>query len=345
MSIVRVAAGASRAEFESASCERVLHAALRAGFDLPHECATGTCGTCRATITAGNATALWPEAPGTAKLRAPGDVLMCQIAANDELALSVRGKIGRLPHPPEYCDGRIVGRRALTPDIIEFAVQLAQPLRFVAGQFVLLEFADIAGPRAYSMTTYRSEASANLHFLIRNTGTGQVSRRLFTSPPDEGPVRVFGPLGKAIFDPAGRRPFLAIAGGSGIAGMLSILDHAGQTGHFSRHPSRLVFALRAPGATYLLDELAAAVRAAAGGLTVLVAFSDEPAALPLAAAYPELRFVVGFAHEVARDLPPVDGDVPIHYVAGPPAMVDATLRMLVLDKKTPSADIRYDRFG
>ena len=68
MSIVRVAAGASRAEFESASCERVLHAALRAGFDLPHECATGTCGTCRATITAGNATALWPEAPGTAKL-------------------------------------------------------------------------------------------------------------------------------------------------------------------------------------------------------------------------------------------------------------------------------------
>ena len=37
-------------DFDAQPGERVLYAGLRAGIDLPYECATGTCGTCKAKL-------------------------------------------------------------------------------------------------------------------------------------------------------------------------------------------------------------------------------------------------------------------------------------------------------
>ncbi len=35
-------------EFDARPGEKLLHAGLRGGIDLPYECSTGTCGTCKA---------------------------------------------------------------------------------------------------------------------------------------------------------------------------------------------------------------------------------------------------------------------------------------------------------
>jgi toluene monooxygenase electron transfer component len=51
-------------EFEARAGEKVLHAGLRAGLDLPYECATGTCGTCKAALVCGAVDDLWDQAPG-----------------------------------------------------------------------------------------------------------------------------------------------------------------------------------------------------------------------------------------------------------------------------------------
>ncbi|HEY4350712.1 MAG TPA: 2Fe-2S iron-sulfur cluster-binding protein, partial [Paraburkholderia sp.] len=51
-------------EFEALPGERVLHAGLRAGIALPYECATGTCGTCKATLVGGTVNDGWVGAPG-----------------------------------------------------------------------------------------------------------------------------------------------------------------------------------------------------------------------------------------------------------------------------------------
>ena len=40
-------------EFDALPGERILYAGLRAGIDLPYECATGTCGTCKAKLVSG----------------------------------------------------------------------------------------------------------------------------------------------------------------------------------------------------------------------------------------------------------------------------------------------------
>src|SRR5438105_13886969 len=73
-------------EFEARGRESVLYAGLRAGIDLPYECATGTCGTCKATLASGRVLDAWPQAPGKKHLKSgTSEFLMCQCSAEEDL--------------------------------------------------------------------------------------------------------------------------------------------------------------------------------------------------------------------------------------------------------------------
>jgi len=337
--------GAARS-FDLPPGERVLHAGLAAGLGLPHECATGTCGSCRARIECGMAERLWADAPGARNFRSDDDVLMCQITAPDTLSLSIRTQLQQSLNPlPRHAMGLLREVERLTPDVARFAVKLPEPMRYKAGQFVLVSLEGIAGPRAYSMTSYTPD-SRELNLLVRRCDGGAASERLFDGATEPKAVQVFGPLGKAVFEPEEARPFTAIAGGSGIAGLLSILDHAAQARFFARHPSELFFGLRNPQTAYSLDDLDDAASASGGNLKVTVAFSDAGFPDELAVRHPNLSFTQGLVHEVASATMSTSPDVrPIHYVAGPPVMVDTTMRMLILNRKVSPTDIRYDKFG
>jgi toluene monooxygenase electron transfer component len=335
-----------RVAFPVPAGERVLLAGLAAGVALPHECASGTCGTCRAQVTTGECERLWPEAPGARALRDPADVLMCQVAARGSTELAIRTTLPTEPlvPAPRWVAGRLRRAERLTADVVTFTVALEAALPFLAGQFVLLDLPDVAGPRAYSMI-HRCNGEARLGLLVRR-GPGAGTARLF-APGDEAlPVRVFGPLGRAVFRAEEARPFIAIAGGSGVAGMLAILDEALAAGALAQRPARLFFGLREASQAYMLEHLAGLVRAGPA-LAVDVVFSDAAAPEPLRAALRELRFAHGLVHEHAANalaMAPRDPAL-LHYVAGPPAMVDATMRALVIGLKVPPTEIRYDRFG
>jgi toluene monooxygenase electron transfer component len=337
-----------RVSFLCREGERLLLAGLAEGVGLPHECASGTCGSCRAKVLEGSCASLWPEASGMRHLRgAPGEVLMCQTRLLGPLELSIRGRLPPPPAPrPAATPGVMRETARLTPEIATFRIDLPEPMPYEAGQFVLVELDGIPGPRAWSMTSHAPGRSA-LDLLVRRAQGGACSARLFGERASDLPVRVFGPLGRAVFRPEEGRPFTAVAGGSGIAGMLAILDRALATGALVAHPSQLFFGLRDRGSAYLLDRLAAAVRQAAGGLEVTVAFSDAPPDEATRLAHPELRFAAGLVHEVAAaalSAAPHDPAM-LHFVAGPPPMVDAAMRALVIGLKVPPTEIRYDRFG
>ncbi|HVJ11258.1 MAG TPA: 2Fe-2S iron-sulfur cluster-binding protein, partial [Burkholderiales bacterium] len=55
--------------FEAGAGEKILYAGLRAQAGLPYECATGTCGTCKAKLVEGRIDDAWPEAPGRKLLK------------------------------------------------------------------------------------------------------------------------------------------------------------------------------------------------------------------------------------------------------------------------------------
>jgi toluene monooxygenase electron transfer component len=80
-------------------------------------------------------------------------------------------------------------------------------------------------------------------------------------------------------------------------------------------------------------------------LSVTVALSDEDVPTSLSAAYPGFGFGRGFVHAVtAERMKGRFADVRA-YVAGPPPMVDASLRFLLREARLKPDDIRYDKFS
>jgi toluene monooxygenase electron transfer component len=63
------------------------------------------------------------------------------------------------------------------------------------------------------------------------------------------------------------------------------------------------------------------------------------------ARYPALTFESGFPHEIAaRDLAGRFAGR-VAYLAGPPILVDVSIRMLITQGRLPVRDIRYDKFS
>jgi toluene monooxygenase electron transfer component len=327
--------------------EKILYAGLRQGLGLPYECGSGTCGTCRARLIEGDIADPWPEAPGRSFLKDPGEFLMCQCTARGDLALQVASAVESLADDgcrPRHLSGVVRGRRPLAPDVLGVDLEVAPPLAFEAGQFVLLQAPGISGHRGYSMVNFDRPAS-RLAFVVKRKPGGSVSEWLFAPEAEGARVSVFGPLGRATFAPDLGQPILCVAGGSGIAGMMSILARAAGARHFDRYPGDVFFGVRTLADLFLAEELAGLRRRFPDTLRVTVALSD--AAVPASARddHPELAFDTGLVHEVTtRAMRGRFGGVRA-YVAGPPPMVDASIRMLLKDGRLSPRDIRYDKFS
>ena len=332
-------------QFDCDPGERILHAGLRRGVELPYECATGTCGTCKARRVSGHVESEWPDAPGRRYLKSEAELLMCQSVARDDCALEVGAPLKEASAPaPRALAGVVRGCRGLTHDVMAFDLDLDQPLDFVAGQFAIVTVPGIPGARAYSMVNFDRQAE-RLSFVVKRKPGGAVSEWLFGGPVEGTRLDVFGPLGHATFQPGLRKHVLCIAGGSGIAGMMSILTLAGQAEHFAAWDGHVFFGVRTARDGFFLDELERFRGQWPGRLGVTVALSDEDVPASLVAAYPGLTFARGLVHAVAGErMQGRFADVRA-YVAGPPPMVDASLRLLLREARLPPADIRYDKFS
>lgn len=345
---VSVRARGGSFEFDCAEGEKILHAGLRAGIALPYECATGVCGTCKAEVGKGEIDEGWPAAPGRAYARPErSEFLMCQATARSDCAIGVRARVARLADgvpAPGAVAGRIARIEELTHDVRRVAVALDRPVSFDAGQFMLVGAAAVEGRRAYSMADYRPSTD-RLAFVVKRVAEGGFTGWLFAGDRTGAGLDLFGPLGVATYAPPLPNDLVCIAGGSGLAPMLSILDHAIAAGHFETRCGDLFFGVRTERDVYLLDRLEAWAGHEPERLKVTVVLSDAAPTAQLAAAHPRLRFDAGLVHEAAMRRMAGRWEGAMAYLAGPPPMVDATLRALVTEARlTPSA-IRYDKFS
>jgi toluene monooxygenase electron transfer component len=343
---VVVTARSGACEFECEPGEKILHAGLRSGVELPYECGTGTCGTCKAKLVSGRVESEWPDAPGIRYLKGPAELLMCQCRAREDCALEVgvlKTREAGTPLPGAL-GGEVRGWRRLTHDVAAFDVDLDRPLDFDAGQFALLSIPGIAGARAYSMVNF-GQSARRLSFVVKKKPGGAVSEWLFGDGVEGTGLGLFAPLGHATFQPGLPKHVLCIAGGSGIAGMMSILQRAGEAGHFAGWDGHVYFGVRSERDGFFLDALQALQARHGARLAVTIALSDEDVPASMPAAYPGLTFARGLVHAVAGErMTGRFGDVRA-YVAGPPPMVDASLRLLLREARLSPADIRYDKFS
>lgn len=329
--------------------ERILYGGLRCGVPLPYECATGSCGTCKAVVKQGDVHDCWVEAPGKTNLEpGSGDILMCQtLPASDLLIELDNHKNGgaELFRAPEVYSGVIRSTSEIARDTMLVEVHTDRACTFDAGQFMVLKAAGISGYRAYSMVNFQKETD-RLSFIIKRKEGGKLSTWLFGADVIGEKVELFGALGRATFRPHEDMNLLCIAGGSGLAGIASILDRVKQIGYYKTHSIYVFFGVRRKCDAFLLRELSELAAMGAPRVHVVVCFSEEAGSLQtMSAEYPYLQFRVGFVGDVVAESNAEIYDEALAYLAGPPGAVEASLRTIIsLGHMSPSR-IRFDKFS
>jgi toluene monooxygenase electron transfer component len=334
--------------FDCGPSERLLYAGLRAGLPLPHECGSGTCGSCKARLLSGEVELLWEGSPARRFLKeGGGEILLCQTAARTDCEIGVRMRkdlASGAYDTPFYTHGEVSRSGMLTHDVLIMELLLEQPMNFCSGQFVLLRAEDLQGFRAYSMVNVA--AGKVLELIVKCKADGEMSRRLFGQDIHGLRFEVFGPVGRATFDPieAQSSDLVCAAGGTGIAGLMSVLERASRTGYLESHRAIVCFGVRSSADLFFVDRFAALKRRHPENVSVVVAVSDEdPPAW--AAEFPGLRFSRGLVHEVLEKEEVARLASPVAYAAGPPAAVAALMSVLLTRHGVAPTRIRFDSFG
>lgn len=333
--------------FEALPGETILASGLRAGVALPFECATGTCGTCRARTIDGDIDEGWPGAPGRESLK-PGrrEILMCQASPRTDCRLALLDPLGPwrvgAARPATYASS-IDRLEQLAPDLMGLSLAVSEPVAADAGQFMLLAAPQVGGSRAYSMTN-GEPSTRRPDFIVKRQPGGAFTRWLFSEARPGDAVRLFGPLGSAVFEPSLGLDLLLAVGGSGLAPALSILARAAHEDYLGRHSARLFFGIRSLQDATALPQISAWRERFGASFEATVVLSEVAATAVEQARWPALRFEDGLVHDVvARGLPGPAANT-MAFLAGPPPMVDATRRVMMLKARLPPSRIRYDKF-
>lgn len=333
---VRLAGG--DAVFGCAGDDALLRAAQRAGLGFPYECNVGSCSNCRFELVEGDVQVQWEQAPGLSdKDRQRKRYLGCQTRPLGDCTIKLRLDARYQPvHRPRRLAAVLEARRSLTHDMSEFRFVLDTPHGFEPGQYALAYLPGITGARAYSMSNTAGDGRV-WDFIVRRQPGGQGSATLFDHVPVGQRIEIDGPYGMAWLRREAPRDILCLAGGSGLAPMLSIARGALAEPRLAGRHVHFLYGGRTPEdicGESLLRELPNAGER----------LSYHPAISPLpggtAAGW---SGAVGYLHEVALErfgpqLPQLE-----IYFAGPPAMAMAVQRML-LDARVPAEQVHFDQF-
>jgi Na+-transporting NADH:ubiquinone oxidoreductase subunit NqrF len=205
--------------------QTILNAALDAGVPFPHVCGVGECGSCKCELLEGDVASdeSSPDALGDDE-RARGLILACRSRPLGDVRL--RWLNTTVPMPISTLPAQVASVERVTADVMLLALQLADDavFDFRPGQFAKLGFGRLP-PRSYSMATQPRQR--RLEFHIRVLPHGLVSGHIANALRRGDSASVHGPFGDACWDaPPSDEPLLLLAGGTGLAPMLSVLDAA-----------------------------------------------------------------------------------------------------------------------
>jgi NAD(P)H-flavin reductase/ferredoxin len=310
--------------------ETVLEAAARLGVPVRSECQLGTCGTCKAKCMAG-AFDLETEDGLTTMERRRGWALTCVMRPITDCVLEFSYPGGsRHATVDQTIHGTIVGLEMACNTVCRVLVDLgAIPFHFVPGQYVNIEVPGSGVTRSYSMANAPG-AARFAEFFVRLLPRGEMSDYLRAIAKQGHEVRLRGPFGSFSLRRADSS-MLMVAGGTGLAPMLSILQHLVDIG--ATH-QRIVLLFGANSTTDLfclerLKQLQAQFDTLIQQSIVLHASTGWTDAVGYVTGLLRPEYVNG-----------VDLDA---YVCGPPAMIEAVTAWLV-KHRLPEANIFAEKF-
>ena len=332
----RVTARPSGIAFSVRRDQSILEAALAQGIAFPHSCTVGTCGSCKCRLERGRIREITNFGYVLTAEELRGNVILaCQAAALEDLELEVPGLEDKRLQPAADFTGTLLAADDLTHDIKRVTLALDRPLEFDAGQYAQLSVPSVYGARAYSFAMPpATDGNRAVSFFIRRVPGGVFTEALFAGELAHERFKVHGPAGNFWLRDS-RAPIIAIAGGSGLAPLVSLLAAAAAR-HVGR-PCTVLFGARSQADLYAQDALANIAAAWNGAFSFVPVLSDEPAASDWRGAR---GLVTEHLASAAHSCLATDAAA---YLCGPPGMIDAAIPLLV-QHGLAAEHIHYDKF-
>jgi CDP-4-dehydro-6-deoxyglucose reductase, E3 len=301
-------------QFEVRRGETLLDAALRQGLALPYGCRNGSCGSCKGRVLSGQFQYTGGERPPglDAEEEAKGLALFCQAIPGSDMSIEAREihRVGDLQVKILPCRAEQLRQAAHDVMVIQLKLPAAERLQFLAGQYLEILLKD-GRRRAFSIANPPHEdACIELH--IRHVEGGTFTDHVFADMKARTLLRIEGPFGNFFLREESDRPMLLIGGGTGLAPLKSMIEHAFHVG--LTRPMHLFWGVRARRDLYM-DELPRRWAAEHDNFQYTPVLSEPR---PGDAWAGETGTVV---EAVLRRYPDLSGfDA---YIAGPPAMCEA----------------------
>lgn len=290
--------------------EKVLDAAFRSKINLPMDCSDGVCGTCKCHAESGayDLGSDYIEDALSEDEASAGMVLTCQMIPSSDCVLSVPTssrvcKTGQQKFAATVAAIEAHNDAAIVLDLdVDSAITAPD---FLPGQYVNIDVPGSGQSRSYSFSTAPGEQ--RIGFLIKRIPGGVMSSWLQNAAVGQN-LQLTGPLGSFYLRKADH-PLLFLAGGTGLAPFLSMLEVLARQG--SEQKIHLIYGVTRDLDLVLVDQIEA-YAARLPNLSFATVVAEE------SSAHPRKGWVTQHMPEDMLSAGPFDA-----YLCGPPPMVDA----------------------
>jgi ferredoxin-NAD(P)+ reductase (naphthalene dioxygenase ferredoxin-specific) len=216
---------------------------------ISYSCTAGRCGTCRCKVVEGSVADT--VNPGHIIDAEGGQtILACTSVVTGDCTIEIPEPDEVINHPAKILKATVTAADRVTHDIVRLRLRSAKPLEYSPGQYATLQFTP-EHVRPYSMAGLPGDDELEFHIRVVKDGlvSGYVDRELKVGDT----VRVSGPLGTSYLRTRHEGPMLCVAGGTGLAPVLSIVRGALESG--MRNDIHVYFGARSQRDIYCTDVL------------------------------------------------------------------------------------------
>ena len=296
----------------------ILEAALEQGIDFPHGCKTGNCGACKSEKISGDIEmSPYSEFALEAEEEEKGMILACRSVPWSDCEI----KIVDDQQNDELNDIKIKDMECIvkkltkvTDDIYILILRISseEEFKFKAGQYAELYF-NQCKEKHFSMANPPS--TNELEFHIKTLDGGEVSNYVQNTLQIGETVKVRGPFGNAYLRDSHKGPIIAVAGGTGLAPILSIIKSSQDIK--MKQPIQVYYGAQSEKDLYFLKQF-----------EELIKNNKNLSFVPVVMELSENKTLRnGLVTEIViNDIKDFDGYKA--YLAGPPKMVEAAEKIL-----------------
>ena len=309
--------------------QAIADASYRSRINIPVDCSDGACGTCKSFCESGDYDGgSYIEDALSEEESSRGFLLACQAKPRSDMVLQIPTTSAVAKTSAATHSGTVTAVNRLSDTTVDLRIRITERSRlaFLPGQYVNITVPGTDATRSYSFAN--GPEDEELSFLVKISPGGRMSDYLTERAREGDEVELTGPHG-SFFLRESEAPLLLLAGGTGLAPILSILRTLEATG--ADRPVHLVYGATTDEDVVELDTVSALAESI--GLTWDYCVADENTSAPNQ-GYVTTLVTADHFH---------GGDAAV-YLCGPPPMVEAVRGSFAEEGHEPSG-FYYEKFA